>query len=300
MVKQVAGFLPVLAPLACLLGHERPRPRDLLAAGVAFLAVWAPWHMIMTALHGGAFWRGYLVHNVLERAATPLLGDSSPLFYLQALVRREGVPLALFLGATLGYGLLRARRRVIPDLVAALVPLLALVAFSLARTRVEYYLVAITPLLCALAAIPVARVPAAFVLMPLLAFLSHDLPDLSRLDPSGDVARLSRLAADAPRLYVIGLMPSAPRYYSGRPTTRLFADEADRARWAKIDVLGLPGVLEVVPDCERFPDGLVLVKRGDPVAERLAPCLGDAIDESPPYALVRSARGTPPASSPPQ
>jgi 4-amino-4-deoxy-L-arabinose transferase-like glycosyltransferase len=297
MVKQVVGFLPVLAPLACLLATpiSRPSRRDVVLTLTAFTAIWLPWHLAMTIRHGAPFWQGYLLHNVIERTATPLLGETSPLFYLRALN-----PFLLLL---LPLALYRARTRSPLTLIAALIPLCTLIAFTLARTRIEYYLLAVTPFLCA---IPIVH-PVARCLLPVACFLVQLLssglgrPFLAPIDPSAAIARLSRLAPHrgADRLLVIGMQPSAPRYYSALPTTRLLADRAEFDRWARIDVLAVPGGLALATECTDPPftsSALILVKRGDPTSERLASCLGELIDESPPYALHRP--GTAPAPSP--
>jgi 4-amino-4-deoxy-L-arabinose transferase-like glycosyltransferase len=303
MTKQVVGLLPLAAPAIAFLAGARPRRRDLLLAVTAFLAVWAPWHAIMTWRHGVAFWRGYLLHNVVERATSPLLGETSLFYYPVAVHRREGLLLALLLALAMVLGLSRAAAtRRAPHVVAAILPLAALAVFTVARTRIEYYLLAILPFVAALAGSLVGPRTAflSMVGVPVLAFLSHGAPDLDVLDPSRDVAALARKAGALapPRLLAIGLQPSAPRFYSGRPTTRLVVDESERARWARVDVLDVPGVIELARDCTHpalVPENLALVKHGDPATERLAPCLGETIGEAPPYALMRA--GTRPAPS---
>lgn len=167
----IAGGLGVLAkwvavaPFALValvaLGRRRRWRALALGAGVA-LAVAAPWHVAVTIRHGEAFWTSYLGYHVLARAAEPLVGETSPLYYVRAAWSRDGA-LALVLGGGLIGGTavsLRARdggRRALALVVGA--AWLQLLVLHVAGTRLYHYLVPAVPLAAAAAAAAIARLP---------------------------------------------------------------------------------------------------------------------------------------------
>lgn len=331
MVKQGIGLLPLAALAAVALARPavaptapggsaapgslappapppspRPSRRDLALAAVAGVAVWLPWHAFATLRHGGAFWATYLGFNVVERALRPVLLATPVTFYAEAILRREGPVLAAALaGVLVATTAAAARRRSEADLIACLPTLLALALFSLARSRVEYYLVVVTPLWAACAARVVApdglcgrfaaRAPLFALGLAAAGLATRGLPALAPLDPSAAVRALAETAGamgravgpgEPPaRLVVVGLQPSAAAYYSRLPTTRLVLDAGAYRRLVAIDVFSFPGALWHAKDahaaCAPQKDGgrrLWLVRAG-PDADALAAagCLGPVL-----------------------
>ena len=61
-------------------------PRLYLGVGI-FLAIVLPWHVAQYALHGQAFLKAYVGHEIMERIQQPLNGhEGNPLFYLKRLM----------------------------------------------------------------------------------------------------------------------------------------------------------------------------------------------------------------------
>ncbi|MBI4511252.1 MAG: glycosyltransferase family 39 protein [Deltaproteobacteria bacterium] len=300
MVKQVVGLFPLLG----LVSWIAARPGDLrrLArlspwALVPAVVVWAPWHIAMSVAHGRAFWQGYLGFNVVERAMRPLLAGTPPWYYLQVLWKVEGPVLASVLFIGLGAGLLRRSTALVVAIPAAL----ALLAFSVAQSRVDYYLLVVTPFLSASVALlgherfrPRARDQWITIsLACMVAWASHGLPSAVPLERSREVRAVAEVAGakarerGGARLVVVGVQPSAARYYSRLPTTRLLLDEAAYLRLAAIDVFAVPSALahhaSAVHACAWLREERTLVlARPCPDLDALttAGCLGETLGQS--------------------
>ena len=290
LVKQVVGFLPLAAVFAWAIARDRePIPRRTwLLAAATFALVWLPWHIYATIRHGGAVWHGLWVVNAVARAASPVFEPTSPGFYFAAALRREGVVLSLFLAFGLVHAIRRARARTFGPLLAIVPPLAALAAFSLAATRIEYYVLVAVPLVAA--AVGAALAPgipplvAGAVLAIALATHGVKIPPPTPADLSARTLARAAAAAHPAHLVVIGLQPSSPRAYAGVPVTRLVPDDAEAARWRAIDVLAVPGVIERAADPCAHP----LVVAGAPVitlATAPLPCRPAPTLTEGPYAL---------------
>jgi 4-amino-4-deoxy-L-arabinose transferase-like glycosyltransferase len=309
MVKQVVGLLPLAAPAAWLLGRDRVRLgwRAALGALGAGLAVWAPWHIYMTARWGGAFWSSYLGFNVIARSLRAVVRPTPVHYYWDVLGRYEGRLAAAALLAALAVVGGRALWRRSPGLlIVAAPPAAALLAFTLVRTRIDYYLLAMTPLLgAAVVFVAGARARAtlaAGVLLAGLGLISHRGPRMANLDPSPALrtlaARARAEAAPGTRLIVLGAQPSGARYYTRLPTTRLIVGEAWRYRiLIGIDIFAVPGALAAADDARAAcasglldPPALLLAADGAPVeALRAAGCVGDEVARAGRLSLHRGA-----------
>ncbi len=269
MVKQVVGFLP----LSVVFGWWYPKRerRELWFALAAFLAVWLPWHVVMTARYGGDFWSGYVGFNVIRRAAAPLLLSTPVTFYWDAFVRREGWPFSLSTAAVLLVCCVRAwRRKSLEDAIAVAPVLLGFFAFTVARSRVEYYLVAVTPFLAVLAARASRRPILVGVLGFALGLVSHGTPKLAQLDRAPQIRALAESASrsGARRIFVSGIEPSGTFYYSRLPTSRVILDRGTFDRLHGLDIFALPGALTRLGELPHGPADLLLAKQG-PELDRL-------------------------------
>lgn len=294
LVKQVVGFLPLAALAAWVIARARPEfpRREWIRAALAFAAVWLPWHVYATIVHGAAVWHGLWVVNAFARAASPVFEPTSPAFYLAAAWTREGVVIAPLLAVGLGVAAWRARTRDFDALLVAIPPLAALAAFTLAATRIEYYVLVAVPLVAAAAAVALAPLLPArarpFAAPAVLAacVLTHGVSIAPPTAPDRAARALARAARalHPERLVVIGLQPSSPRAYAGVPVTRLVATEAEAARWRAIDVLAVPGVIALAPDPCQHP----LIQGGAPaiiLAGAPLPCRSPPTVTDGPYAL---------------
>ncbi|HEY7955633.1 MAG TPA: glycosyltransferase family 39 protein, partial [Polyangia bacterium] len=241
MTKQVVGAVPLLALLVDRTGEREGRVSARAVAGglAVALAVWLPWHVWALALHGRAFVDGYFLGEVLERSRQPILHLTRFSYYVRELWRSEG-PLVLLALAGIGWAAVgAARRRRRRDLLISIWALGGLVAFSLARTRFDYYLLVVYPALALGAATLVwtrlplgkrARLALAIALIGAGA-IAHLARDLSRFDGDDEVRALARVASahEPPEaeLYLYNTHPYSARYYSERKVVTLLESPAD-------------------------------------------------------------------------
>ncbi len=147
LTKWVFVVLPLLAALGYHLTElRRPRARDVLAVGVVALAVAAPWHIVQSLRHGGAFWEVYAGYHVLERAQRALVAPSDAWTYARLFAETDGLLLGALLPALLVGLTLRGealRRFAAPWFMAVLV----LLPLLLSRTRMPHYLLSVMPFL---------------------------------------------------------------------------------------------------------------------------------------------------------
>lgn len=265
MTKQVVGLMPLVAPAALFLAGGRaalPPARRLLGGLGVAAAVAAPWHLVMLALHGGAFLEGYIGYNVLHRASASVLAETSPDFYARVLWRKEG-PVVLV--AAVGFALVAARaatRRSPGDVLIALWPAGVFGAFTLAASRFDYYVLPAYPALALLIAAPLAPIEAR---RPALAAalgaalvatsaLSHVPKRLEIPDPFRELRVLAETARQVSEpgdpLFVIDELYLVPRYYARRPTFMVVLDRAEYDRWMTIELFREPGTVVYTPPAE--------------------------------------------------
>jgi 4-amino-4-deoxy-L-arabinose transferase-like glycosyltransferase len=267
MTKQVVGLLPIVALVPPIVARGRaglPPARGVARAAIACALVAAPWHVLMLAWHGRAFLDGYLGFNVLHRSEALLLQKSSgPSYYLAVLWQKERwITLAFAAGAAVTvWRAWREPARRERDLLLLAWPLAVLVPFSLATTRIDYYVLPAYPALALLACAPLALVPrraaapiaAAAIGAALVtaSFALHVPPRVHRADPFAELRALSqdaaRLSPPGAPLLVVDELYLLPRWYADRPTTMLVTDEAAYARWRAIDPLRVADTIAYAP-----------------------------------------------------
>jgi 4-amino-4-deoxy-L-arabinose transferase-like glycosyltransferase len=236
LTKQVLGFLPLIAPLADVLGR-RPLPRRPVGLAVALgLAMVGLWLTIETLSFGSGFLREHLLLNVWQRAHVPMIERTTPAFYLRMLVALE-TPLILL--SLLGMvRLILARAFLLP-----LWGLGCLLVLSLSATRFNYYALLFYPALaCAMAALldwlsPASPRPWIRLGMPWLvlalwvgAHLTQPgvLRPMAPMDPEpGWLAeQMGRQSQPDDPLFLVGMNSYSARYYADRHTIQLVSRRA--------------------------------------------------------------------------
>lgn len=270
MTKQVVGLMPLLAPAAAFLAGGRgalPPARRLLGALGVTLAVLAPWHLAMTAMHGGRFWAGYLGWNVLHRASTSVLSPTSADFYLGVLWRKEREIVLVALVGLAVVAVRAARRRTPEDVLLLLWPLAVLGAFTLARSRFDYYLLPAYPALALLLAAPLELVAArraalagALGVALIAGSVALHVPQRMRApDPFVELRSLAERMRELSRpddpLYCIEEMYLLPRYYSHRPTYYVIVNKRYWESLQGIEIFREPGTVLFWPS-RRIPERL--------------------------------------------
>ncbi|HEY2786107.1 MAG TPA: glycosyltransferase family 39 protein [Fimbriiglobus sp.] len=135
--------------------------RRFLWAWIVFLAVAAPWYVLVTTETRGEYARAFFVHENMNRFLAPMEGHRGPVVYYLGAVIAFFVPWSLFLGGTGWYAVAAARQPVAA--VPAAGPVRAyrfllcwvasyLVFFSLAATKLPNYIAPLYPALAILTA----------------------------------------------------------------------------------------------------------------------------------------------------
>ena len=252
MTKQIVGFLPLVA----LLGTRR---RALLVLGVGLLVA-APWHALMLAEHGRAFVDGYLGFNVIDRAAHSILPPTSFTYYFEVLWAQEGV-IVVFAGLGVALSLARWARTREPFWLLVPAWLVGVVGvFTLASSRIDYYLVPAMPAFALAAAVPIAWIErprlmglagAALVVTSAALHVPQRITDVRK---SPEIAAIAEHARDvAPPevpLVVIDDLPFSPELYARRRVILVVTNQANHDRIAGIDLFAVPGNLRHVPLAE--------------------------------------------------
>jgi 4-amino-4-deoxy-L-arabinose transferase-like glycosyltransferase len=310
MTKQIVGLLPLVAPLAEVIARGRdglPTRRQAVTCATAALIVAGPWHAAMLASDGRAFLEGYLGFNVIERATSSVLYESDASFYLVTLWRKET---ALVLLAAVGLVLLavRAVRRREPGAILyVLWPVLVVGAFSIASTRLAYYLLPAYPAIAILLLVPVDRLAsrhaklaaAAAAAVIAASAIAHVPQRIGVVDTSGELRFLSEIvrdrAAEGDTLYVIDDLHLAPRFYSGRRTIGVVTRRPNYERMLTMELFREPGTLRHVPP-EAIPSTFADLPRWWVIEPKLqavrhAPPPGARlVAESPKYVLYSNTR----------
>jgi 4-amino-4-deoxy-L-arabinose transferase-like glycosyltransferase len=151
MTKSAAGLLAPLAVISSVVLDRqvlltvRSR-RFWLGALVAALLV-LPWHILMLGQHGSAFVDQYLGHSILERATGVVDGHSGDRLYYLDRLYRFFYPWALLAPFAL---VLTGRQALLgsaPVRVLLVAALLVFGLFTLAETKLRWYIVPLYPLL---------------------------------------------------------------------------------------------------------------------------------------------------------
>ena len=145
MAKGPAGLLALIIAAPQLWGKSR---RFLWRAGLAFLLITAPWHLYQLFVHGSSFYTPYLLEQVIRRTTTPIeFHLESRWFYLNFLLQDLGLGVLIITG--LGLGILAwqwfRRRRLSSSSFLAWWVLIPLFLFTLAKTRLTWYILPIYP-----------------------------------------------------------------------------------------------------------------------------------------------------------
>ena len=256
LTKQFVGFLPLLAPIVETLAAKRGTAARHSARQIAFavllgLAVATPWHLYMIARHGGEFVDSFFVHSLIGRAGVGLLHRTSASYYVHELWFSERWPFAiLFLVASfaaLVSGLWRGRE---PDLLVGSWAVGVLGAYSVARSRYDYYLVLAYPAFtlaaaCTLVKLPLGTAAKRFAITAVLfgSAITH-LPRNLDVRTGDDETRQLLLGARgvAPRLpiYTFNSHPFSARVY-GQGAVHVFVElERDIAAARALRATGMP------------------------------------------------------------
>jgi 4-amino-4-deoxy-L-arabinose transferase-like glycosyltransferase len=235
LTKQIVGLLPLVAPLADLLGRKAFDRRGMAIALLLGLALVGLWLGLETIRFGPAFLREHLWLNVWERARIPMIERTTPSFYLRMLLALE-TPLVLL--SLLGMALLIRSR----DLLLPLWGLGCLLVFSLAATRFNYYaLLAYPALACSMAVVlmwlgpappwprplPWFRVGLPWAALAVWLATHANQPGVLRAVPPMDpepgwlAEQMGRMSQPDAPLFLVGLNPYSARYYADRRTIHL-------------------------------------------------------------------------------
>ena len=139
--------LVVLFFLGRHLLREFSSPYTWLALAIAILIA-APWHIIMTFRHGGAFWSSYFGYHMFTRFTTGIESHGFPWYYYLPVLFFTFLPWIPFALPAL----LRVRRidRREPERFLAVWFLTIFLFFSIARTKLPGYILPVLPALAAL------------------------------------------------------------------------------------------------------------------------------------------------------
>lgn len=171
MVKGPAGLLAVL--IAAPLLYKKSR--SYILRGVASLLVFTlPWHLYQLFVHGASFYKPYLLEQVLTRATSPIeFHLESRWFYFLFLYKDLG--LGMLIGVVLGlffvgYQVWRTKK-LSQFALAAWWAILPLIIFTLAKTRLSWYILPIYPALGLLIAYALSALSIGKVAKKILAIL---------------------------------------------------------------------------------------------------------------------------------
>jgi 4-amino-4-deoxy-L-arabinose transferase-like glycosyltransferase len=273
MTKQIVGFLPLIAPAVeiSLRGRKGiPSWRQIGRAAGGALLVAAPWHVALLIMDGSKFVDGYFGYNVVQRASSSVLYETPRTFYFSVLWKKEG-PMILIALVGLVLMAVRARqnRRVLEALLV-IWPVAVIGAFSLASTRLDYYLLPAYPAIALLMCAPFDLIPARGLALALGGILvigsagAHLPSRIESLDYSGELRHMAEAAKAAggpdDPLFVIDDLPMAPRFYSRLPTFTLVTRKSNYDRMMTMELFREPGrVLHVT--ATRIPDFLATQPR---------------------------------------
>ena len=146
MIKGPAGVLAILIAIPLL--YKKPFVY-LKQLSIAFLLTVLPWHLYALLVHGQAFLTPYLLEQVIQRATVPIeFHTESRWFYFAFLYQDLGIGILLVAG--LGLALLTKQFFTKHDqkqsaLIIAGWIMIPLVIFTLAKTRLSWYILPAYP-----------------------------------------------------------------------------------------------------------------------------------------------------------
>ena len=151
MTKQIAALLIPLIIFAYLVTTRRSlrflfKKSFTLLWGVGLL-LFSPWLIYMAARFGNQFWQWYFLYADVERSASTVEGHfASCLFYFNYLVHNDNwlwLALLPFAVATCAYEAIAKRKK--PDMLVFLWMAIVLLVFSLAQTKIYWYIMPVFP-----------------------------------------------------------------------------------------------------------------------------------------------------------
>ena len=161
LTKGAAGLL---APFAILASHALDRGLPDALRSVPFrrglvlaVALVAPWHAVMYLKYGQAFLSEYLGYQVIHRAVSPIEGHSAPPSFYIDVLRERFFPWSLLTPFALALAL---RDSIAGDTRMRTTLMLAIsvfILFTLAQTKLEWYIVPVYPALAVFTGIMIAR-----------------------------------------------------------------------------------------------------------------------------------------------
>ena len=161
MIKGPAALL-ALPPLAIWAARDRRNLATAWRGGALGLGIAAPWHLWQLLVHGAAFARTYFGLNVAARLGSAVEGNSGPWWYYLEYVFFHWVNPWHWLGAAAVLAFTATALRRPRDADRALVAAwfwTVLLGFSLASTKLHWYVMPIYPALAVITAVSVARAP---------------------------------------------------------------------------------------------------------------------------------------------
>lgn len=162
MVKGAAGLVaPATVGLALCFERDRRAPlrtREFWCGCLLALLIVAPWHVLMYARHGRAFVAEYVGYHTLARMTTALEGHEGSYFYYVGRLVDGFFPWVLLVPAVIIAGLKRRGANPPGGRVLWLLCALVFVLYTLARTKIAWYIVPLYPALALLVAAFTARV----------------------------------------------------------------------------------------------------------------------------------------------
>jgi len=151
MTKQiVALFIPAIIIIYWVATKRSPRvlftKRFALFAGIG-LMIFAPWVILMYASFGSDFTQWFVMYTGVMRTVSPLEGHTgSPLFYINYLVTNENLLWIALLPIAVGlciFNVVKKWSR--PDGLILIWIFLVLVVFSVAQTKISWYILPAYP-----------------------------------------------------------------------------------------------------------------------------------------------------------
>jgi 4-amino-4-deoxy-L-arabinose transferase-like glycosyltransferase len=151
MTKQVVAlFIPVIIIIYWVVTKKSPRflltKRFALFAGIGLL-IFTPWVILMYASFGSDFTQWFVVYTGIMRTVNPLEGHTgSPLFYFDYLVSNENLLWIALLPVAVGlciFNVVKKWSR--PDGLVLIWIFLVLVVFSVAQTKISWYILPAYP-----------------------------------------------------------------------------------------------------------------------------------------------------------
>jgi len=260
-----------VGPIALVVGIGwlvRGRVMALAISSSVAVVIAGPWHLWMSARHGGDFWNTYLGYHVLGRASEALVGDDDPLYYVRVFIEQDGL-----VAMVLGLGIVTACLRIVmrkrplnPDLLtlAWVVggALVTLTVLHLASTRLFHYLLPVVPLASVAAVASVDRLPNSLIAhrmilgVGVLGLLMGPLyPHLLAPDYGARSSRLaqrhlSSLPQEA-RVVIWEDYDPATLWYADRPGSFYSADERFYSLQMSIDMMRRSGAIVWADDTAR-------------------------------------------------